>query len=233
MKVSLHQQFDKNLGFTLIEMLAAIAILALMVGLLFPVAGNLLNNARTTRTISNLKSLHQANTAYAADNNGQFVPLMTGTWSGGWKWNDRFLQILGSGNPGSDSYNKVMHSGFWSPKFPNATIAYNGYKTPGSPAPWSEPKIPLRATDPQRAATLIAFIEADDWWVDPYRYDRWISREVSDVEGRSPGASPAYRNANRRAAAITFAGNVVMFSQEELDWRTPEGKARWFYDGAQ
>ena len=56
-------------GFTIIELLAVIGIIALLAGLLFPVVGRVRDNADTTKCLSNLKQIGASINLYCADHN--------------------------------------------------------------------------------------------------------------------------------------------------------------------
>lgn len=56
-------------GFTLIELISVIAIIALLAGLLFPVVGRVRDNADTTKCLSNLKQIAASLNLYCADHN--------------------------------------------------------------------------------------------------------------------------------------------------------------------
>ncbi|MCX6978070.1 MAG: type II secretion system protein [Verrucomicrobia bacterium] len=58
-------------AFTLIELLIVIAVIAVLVALLFPVASTLLDSARRTACLSNLRQIGAGIVAYAADNDGK------------------------------------------------------------------------------------------------------------------------------------------------------------------
>lgn len=60
-------------GFTLIEMLVVIAIIALLASLLVPAVSGALNSAKTIGSINNLRNIHQMFTMYLLDNNQQFM----------------------------------------------------------------------------------------------------------------------------------------------------------------
>ena len=60
-------------AFTLVELLAVVAIIASLVALLFPAASALRQRARTTACLSNLRSLQQASLAYSADQAGWLI----------------------------------------------------------------------------------------------------------------------------------------------------------------
>ncbi len=54
-------------GFTIIELLVVISIIALLVGLLLPAIGTARDNARVNASKSNLRQLGVAHEIYAAD----------------------------------------------------------------------------------------------------------------------------------------------------------------------
>ena len=64
----------KNSGYTLVELLIVIAMLALMAAMLFPVFAQARAKARTTVCASNLRQIGQAMAMYAPDYDG-VVPL--------------------------------------------------------------------------------------------------------------------------------------------------------------
>jgi prepilin-type N-terminal cleavage/methylation domain-containing protein len=61
-------------GFTLIELLVVISIIALLLGLLLPALGAARESGRGAVCLSNLRQLVLANTAYAEDSAGFYVP---------------------------------------------------------------------------------------------------------------------------------------------------------------
>jgi prepilin-type N-terminal cleavage/methylation domain-containing protein/prepilin-type processing-associated H-X9-DG protein len=65
---------DRLRGFTLVELLVVIGIIALLVSILLPSLSAAREQARTTKCMSNLRSIGQAMAAYAAENKGALVP---------------------------------------------------------------------------------------------------------------------------------------------------------------
>ncbi len=61
-------------GFTLVEMLVVIAIVAILAGIILPVLANSRNKARQVDCLNNLKNLGQAFSMYIHDNYGYFPP---------------------------------------------------------------------------------------------------------------------------------------------------------------
>jgi prepilin-type N-terminal cleavage/methylation domain-containing protein/prepilin-type processing-associated H-X9-DG protein len=62
-------------GFTLIELLLVIAIIAILAGMIFPVTGQIVAKAQTTRCAGNLRQIGMAAHAAANDNDNRF-PLI-------------------------------------------------------------------------------------------------------------------------------------------------------------
>ena len=62
-------------GFSLIELLAVIGIIAILLGLLFPALSNAWAHARLVNCQSNLRQVGQALIMYANNNNGWLIPV--------------------------------------------------------------------------------------------------------------------------------------------------------------
>ena len=54
-------------GFTIVELLVVVSIIALLIGILLPAIGKARDKARTSTSISNLRQLTVAHNAYAGD----------------------------------------------------------------------------------------------------------------------------------------------------------------------
>ncbi|MGE9267675.1 MAG: type II secretion system protein [Verrucomicrobiales bacterium] len=86
MKISTHRPLRQRVArraFTLVELLVVIAIIAVLVALAFVGARKGLDAATLAKGMSRIKSLQQANAAYAADNNGKFAIVLSSRNSGG------------------------------------------------------------------------------------------------------------------------------------------------------
>ena len=69
-------------GFSLIEVLVTIAVIAILLTILVPVIGSVRNSAKTTKSLSNLRQIASAMQMYSSDNNGLY-PIGYGEPSSG------------------------------------------------------------------------------------------------------------------------------------------------------
>jgi prepilin-type N-terminal cleavage/methylation domain-containing protein/prepilin-type processing-associated H-X9-DG protein len=80
-----HHYPTRQSGFTLVELLVVIGIIALLIAILLPALSRAKDAARTTACLSNLRQIGQAAFAYATDHRGMWVPpsYRTNNGSGG------------------------------------------------------------------------------------------------------------------------------------------------------
>ncbi|MCC5843615.1 MAG: DUF1559 domain-containing protein [Verrucomicrobia bacterium] len=90
------KQYFFRRGFTLIEMLVVIAIIALLVAIITPTVSRAMDGAKTTQCMSNLRQAGLALTMYAAENHGYLPPA--GSWGGqsAPTWYNTIAEYLGS-----------------------------------------------------------------------------------------------------------------------------------------
>lgn len=65
---------DQIRAFTLVEMLAALAILAILLVLFFPSVSRIIAAGKTAQCVSNLRQMGSAISVYTAEHNGEFPP---------------------------------------------------------------------------------------------------------------------------------------------------------------
>lgn len=61
-------------GFTLVELLGVIVLTAILVSLLLPTVGKIMEKGREAKCTANLRQIGAAMAAYASDNNGEILP---------------------------------------------------------------------------------------------------------------------------------------------------------------
>ncbi|AHF90184.1 N-terminal cleavage protein [Opitutaceae bacterium TAV5] len=82
-------------AFTLIELLAVIAIIGVLAAIILATLGNVRAKARQTQCLSNLRQLQLANILYANDNKGRFMRVKNTDGTGKWHDTSTFLRYLG------------------------------------------------------------------------------------------------------------------------------------------
>ena len=85
---------NRSGGFTLVELLVVIGIIAVLVGILLPALGKAPQQANTAKCLSNLRSIGQAINVYAAEHRGCLVPGWVANDTGSGKGLDNYATIL-------------------------------------------------------------------------------------------------------------------------------------------
>lgn len=89
MKLSLHHRFDRHLGFSLLELIVSISVVAILIGLTFPVWQRTVDEARSSKCLVNLKRNADAALLFISENNGNFFSQQS------WFRQDKMRQLLG------------------------------------------------------------------------------------------------------------------------------------------
>jgi general secretion pathway protein G len=202
----------KSRGFTLVELLTTIGVIAILSALLFPVAGRMMDSAKQTKCVSNLRQVYQAMQGFANDNDGLIV---RGMGEPGFSvWSDALASYVGMnpltyGHPSGTRPQKV----FACPASTNVTtggsrsdfgsnFSVNGDAT--TP--------PLKMTSLQNPARTLAFIDSGSpstgqcvrsvaswmgttWGID-FRHGRTIKKDGT-------------KNMDGSANVLYFDGHVV------------------------
>lgn len=238
-------------GFTLLELLVVVAIIAVLVAIGIPVVISIRNSAGSAKTVSNLHQIQVANELFAADNNGFYVgndPSGSGIFSHPWFSYMPFVSLLGANDSGGEflqdawvtNYPEVLRCGLnVSVAAPprddrQFTIAMNmtGWtnKNNGEAVgnwwehfgPWSGGKIHRnRVNNP---AQLIMFYESGTFT--GYLWDRL---EWKGDEGKT-SAGMAFRNKGGVCYAVFADGHTGGFTREDVEKETRKLRQHFWWD---
>jgi prepilin-type N-terminal cleavage/methylation domain-containing protein len=74
-----HPQQSGPAGFTLVELLAVLAIVGILAAIIIPIVGTVRERARVSQSMANLRSIGQATALYAAEHK-QVLPILSMNW---------------------------------------------------------------------------------------------------------------------------------------------------------
>jgi prepilin-type processing-associated H-X9-DG protein/prepilin-type N-terminal cleavage/methylation domain-containing protein len=100
-----------EIGFTLVELLVVIGIIALLVGILLPTLSRARETANTAKCLSNLRQIGQAMNMYAVDTRGWLVPA--------------FYEYPGTGGNGRENWCTILVNGKYLPAPKQVGINFN------------------------------------------------------------------------------------------------------------
>jgi prepilin-type N-terminal cleavage/methylation domain-containing protein/prepilin-type processing-associated H-X9-DG protein len=216
-------------GFTLIELLVVISIIAILASMLLPAISLVRDLATSSRCAANLRQMQLANTAYANENNGQYVASVwmnsSGSPGNNWFRNIAYIECL-EGVAGTDANNDGVAeggdqfparlrcklakppAGDWGPV--RFSYGYNG-EVNQAIANWSTPNY-IAAPIPSRinSSQVFAFIDAVDFNVGISFLDLWTG-----VEGVSCSGAVARRH-RKQANAVFFDGHTESLNRDRL-----------------
>lgn len=208
-------------AFTLTELLVTIVIIITLAFLAFSGLSKMRKAGDKAVATRNISQLQIANAGYAADNNGQHVPIYAFDDSGakyvGWMDSPKYLSYL------KDESSVYRSNGTVDNKLPlnlmdpatvrakkksyDSLIASFGYITAGVPGggwgkPGSSPSYRIsQLTSPERTA---AFVTATDWNVSYANRFKW---ESAKEEGFFPGQRMSYRHGGK-ALVVYYDGHI-------------------------
>jgi prepilin-type N-terminal cleavage/methylation domain-containing protein len=214
-------------GFTLIELLTVIAIIGILAAILIPTIGRVRDSAHSTRTVSNLRQLHAANTLHASEFKGHYVPAQFTNNGPTAQWYRNLVFHEFTGNKLRDPYNAVTRedkSAINVSGRPNATTPSIALAT-GTENPIAADRL-NRSVVLEKAARFpraIMFVDSANFIVigtdarltaTPATFD--------DAETVTPAPPIAFRH-NGNANAILYSGAVVKITKasaiDDLDNR--------------
>lgn len=206
-------------GFTLVELLVVISILAILATILIPVIQSINRNAAISKNLSNLRHFQTANQLYANEHGGNYVPVGSfdenGSYGNFWHRNAVFAeQYLGV---------KDVHE--WPDELlsPWATLRDNrgrlrversyGYNYTGLGG-FGTPSTTRQARQSQlvNPSNTLAFADALDWQIQIAGADRYRGEEADNT---SLNSAIAYRY-DDRAGVVFFDGHTALLSRDEV-----------------
>lgn len=220
-------------AFTLSELLVTVLVLAILMALLMPALALVRSAAASTKCLSNLRQYQVANSTYATDWKGCFVPVRytsptPARWSDPWFDNVDFIDRLRS----DPALRFVAAAGSSLQRGALCPLAVKRRGQVTSAVAYSyglnqEYALPLRAANGETAAvpriwmdgigSKIAFADGLDWALtlsgaSPAAY--WIGG-VPATEGITRFKTSAYRH-RTRANAVCYDGRAAAFAWPEL-----------------
>jgi prepilin-type N-terminal cleavage/methylation domain-containing protein len=218
MKKPTHRQTHLSAaGFTLVELLVVILIVVVLAAFSFLGISRMRAAGDRATTVAVLRQLQIANVGYAADHNGQYVPLSSMDENNNrvndWHQSSVFLAYLTGDHTNLERNQPVTSSVPVSILDPivvrakqrlwNRLFASYGYNQVGMPAltPGGDRSFKVsQVTNPTRTA---AFITATDWIA---KYEGRLLWETSPVEGKSTDGKIAFRHGDK-AIVVYYDGS--------------------------
>lgn len=235
-------KLSKRRGFTLVEILVTVAILAVLGALSMAAIRSSINSSHITASQHNLKQMGVAMHAFASENNGYFPPVTTNLTGGtyGTFWDEALADYLGGRNDVTmkreificpASVIEVADMGTWTPITYSANqyvLGYyeeapNGTINIGAIAPTK----PNRLRDPAKTIIVATGAQSEPkggsqravWR--PYSFpgdlDAQVDTPIPFTNDDSLGGSIRYR-LNNKAGVLMADGHVELLGEGEITW---------------
>jgi len=209
-------------GFTLVEMLVVIAIIAVLAAIAFPGFKSMLENSRATQCTANLREIFNGIQGYVQDNNGVYPPSTTGKNGVNGYWFAAIGPYLGEGRRFDQS---KVKTGPWPQNIPFACpsctnhgwggagidVGINGYQV-GATQNTNNITTALRIAKASALSTTLLVADA----AAGSGAGAWqIGWRIGAGGGQFDGSSIATRHKDR-ANVLYFDGHVGQVTGEQL-----------------
>jgi prepilin-type N-terminal cleavage/methylation domain-containing protein/prepilin-type processing-associated H-X9-DG protein len=205
-------------GFTLVELLIVVAIVAILMALLLPVVSSMRARASSVRCVNNLRQLYQGSLLYLSDHDQKFWPSYSGVPAEGW-----YADTAGFGEAHGPLY--YLEYKIWRDRLRSGTVmdcpqniegyahwmldyGYNGYLCPllgGVPSPFSMAAI----TQPSK---VLLFLDARQ-----YAFAPEVVKDPSSFAWHYPTATAgAFVHPHKTANCLFLDGHVQPMTQADL-----------------
>ncbi len=203
-------------GFSLIELLSVIVVVAILTAIIIPTVQNMRADASLSKSVSNLRSLQIANTLYSNEHSGGYVPLAS--------WSEEGEAVFWHSDPEFRAYFSLKPGRIWPEGLvaPGAEITHSkdgdlridrayGYNSTNMRGRWGEAGqgLQMYAADIIAPDEKLAFADALDWIIDRDSADLYRGEEVYTKH------ATAYRY-NGRAAVVHYDGSATAMTRDEV-----------------
>lgn len=212
-------------GFTLVEALVVIVIIVTLAVLSVTALRRIREAGDRATTVSVLRQLQLANAGYAADHNGQYVPLSSMDENNNrvndWHQSSVFLAYLTGDHTALERGQKTVDAPvsvldpvvvrakkrLW-----NKLFASYGYNVNGMPAPKPGTDRSFKVSQVTTPSRSAAFFTATDWIVSYNSRFNWLS---NPVEGKTTDQRIAYRHGGK-AIVVYYDGSTGLVSPDDI-----------------
>lgn len=203
---------SKRAAFTLVELLAVIAIIGVLAGIVIAVLGRVRESANRSTCASNLRQIVTSAMLYGADHGGNFLPPITNA-SGyqQWMFNRDYMELAGYKVTGTTTATLPEYFRCPTAQAAGSTLGINyGMNITGigiSSTNYKQAGYTPRLKLLSRPAQMIYLIDALDWWVQFSKANNYTGSEASGNQ------APAYRHGGGANVAF-FDGHVEYLKRD-------------------
>ncbi|WP_043582029.1 prepilin-type N-terminal cleavage/methylation domain-containing protein [Geminisphaera colitermitum] len=198
-------------AFTLIELLAVIAIIGVLAAIVLAVLGNVRAKARQTQCLSNLRQLQMANILYANEHKGRFVYVQS-TANIPWHGDRTLTGYLDRGSGVSADIPPSMRCPDRIESGGHRSYGYN-FTNINLNLPTGAPKrseIGLLQSEIPRPSQTLAFADAVDFQISRFQSNAYVAGDTNRTH------AAAYRHGNDRINIAYWDGHVKNLQRSEV-----------------